>query len=120
MRVIVCGSRGWHDRKVIADTLNGIVLEFGCIFPDPTIVHGAARGADRLCADEAGKAGMLVEAHPADWEQHNKAGGFIRNEKMAALGADLCIAFWDGQSNGTKDMMDRAKKHDIPVRVVMK
>jgi hypothetical protein len=37
---------------------------------------------------------------------------------MAKLGADLCIAFWDGHSHGTKHMMETAIKHGIPVEVI--
>lgn len=118
-RVIVCGSRRWHDRKLIADTLNALVLERDYRFPDPVIVHGDARGADRLAADEAGKAGLLVEAHPADWDGLGKRAGLIRNSRMAELGADLCIAFWDGRSTGTAHMLDEARKRGIPTRVVL-
>jgi len=85
---------------------------------DITIVHGAAQGADRIAHQEAQKAGLLVEPHPADWEKHGKAAGPIRNIEMARLGADLCIAFWDGQSTGTAHMMDEARKQGIPVEVV--
>lgn len=119
-RVIVCGSRDWHDRKIIADNLNRLVEERSWRFPNPVVVHGAARGADRLAADEAGKAGFLVEAHPADWNQHGKAAGFIRNEEMAKPGANLCLAFWDGKSKGTLHMMDTARRHGIDVRIVFK
>ena len=83
----------------------------------PTIVHGKARGADRLADDEAGKAGLLTEPHAADWDRYGKSAGRIRNEEMAALGADLCVAFWDGRSTGTKHMMDTAAAHGIPVEV---
>jgi hypothetical protein len=119
-RIIVCGSRGWHDRQWIAKVLNDVVVTYGCKFPDPVIVHGDARGADRLAADEAGKAGLITEAHPADWEAQGKRAGVVRNEKMASLGADLCIAFWDERSTGTKDMMDRAERHGIPLMIVTK
>lgn len=130
MRVIVCGSRGWSNRQLIADRLVD--------FPgDTTIVHGDARGADRTAADEARKAGLVLEPHPAEWDKHGevddlvpcwcppekkvcKLAGFRRNEKMAALGADLCIAFWDGSSRGTVDMMERAARHGIPIDVVRK
>ncbi len=120
-RIIVCGSRRWHDRTVIAATLNEVVLEHDCHFPDPVIVHGKCpRGADRLADEEAGKAGLLTEPHPADWGRYGKRAGFVRNEEMAELGADLCIAFWDGTSTGTADMLERAEKHGIPTRVVLK
>jgi YspA, cpYpsA-related SLOG family len=116
-RVIVCGSRGWHDRQKIQNTLADLILEFAPNYP--LIIHGAARGADRLCEDEAGKAGLLTEAHPARWETLGKRAGVIRNEEMAAEGAELCIAFWDGRSEGTRHMMAAAKRAGIPLRVVL-
>lgn len=117
-RVIVCGSRKWSDRRLIAETLNDLVEEFA---PDyPVIVHGDARGADRLAAEEAGKAGLLVEAHAADWDRYGKNAGLVRNAEMAELGADLCVAFWDGASTGTQHMMNVARMSDIPVRIVRK
>lgn len=119
MRVIVCGSRKWHDRGLIADTLNALVAKYDLRFPEPTIIHGKCpRGADRLAGEEAGKAGMVVEEHPADWDAHGKRAGLIRNAHMAALGADLCIAFWDGESTGTAHMIGEARKRGIPVEVV--
>lgn len=110
IRVIICGSRGWGDRKRIENRLFDIS-------PDAVIVHGAARGVDRIAHQEAEKAGFVVEPHPADWERYGKAAGFIRNEEMAKLGADLCICFWDGKSRGTLDMMERAAAHGIPIEV---
>ena len=83
-----------------------------------TIVHGNAQGADRIAAQEAEKAGMLIERHDAQWGTYGKAAGPIRNAHMASLGADLCIAFWDGQSKGTAGMVDEAKKAGIPVVLV--
>lgn len=110
-RIIVCGSRGWEDAQAIRSVLQG--LEPG----EDTVVHGNAHGADRLAGEIAVELGLEVEVHPADWST-GKGAGFARNEKMASLGADACIAFWDGQSPGTRDMMDRAERHGIKVAVV--
>lgn len=115
-RVIVCGSRTWTDRHKIADRLHDLTLEHPGEWI--TIVHGAARGADRIAHQEAEKHGMLVEPHPADWDAHGKAAGPIRNRKMADLGADLCIAFLKDGSAGTRHMIDEARKHGIPVEVI--
>lgn len=112
MRIIVCGTRSWNDRQRISD-------RFGYLPPDSTVVHGAARGADRIAQQEADKWGLLTESHPADWSQGKRAG-LTRNERMASLGADLCIAFWDGRSTGTAHMMDCARRVGIPVEVVLK
>lgn len=116
-RVIVCGSRHWTDRNRIADRLFELSLEHENL--DCTIVHGYAKGADRIAGQEALKIGLLVEEHPADWNRHGNRAGPIRNTKMAELGAVLCIAFWDGGSVGTKDMIAKAKKHGIPVEIIM-
>ena len=113
-RVIVCGSRRFHDRELMAYTLSNLQIKRGWT---PLIVHGAARGADRIADEEAGKLGLHTEPHPADWERHGKAAGVIRNEEMAALGASLCVAFWDGRSRGTWDMIERAKTHSIPYEI---
>ena len=111
MRVIVCGSRHWTDRKRIADRLREFVAH-------TTIVHGGARGADRIAGEEAKKRGLKVEVHPANWERYGRAAGPIRNHKMAELGADLCIAFLKDNSPGTRNMIEQARKFEIPVEII--
>jgi hypothetical protein len=109
--VIVCGSRRWRDRDKIANRLFDLPAT-------SIIVHGNAQGADRIAHQEAEKLGFLVEPHPADWGGLGKSAGLIRNTVMADLGADLCLAFWDGRSTGTAHMMSRARERGIPVEVV--
>lgn len=114
MRVIVTGSRGWDDRARIANRLKAL--------PDGSVVvvgynpeKDTPAGADRITYQEAHKLGLEVETHPAQWKSYGKGAGIMRNEEMAVLGADLCIAFWDGSSSGTQDMMQRAEDHGISV-----
>ena len=112
MRVIVCGSRRWRDR-------DRITARLADLSGDSIVVHGGAAGADKIAHQEAQKLGLLVEVHRPDYRRRTpKFAPLIRNEQMAALGADLCIAFWDGQSTGTAHMMGEAKAHGIPVEVV--
>lgn len=126
MRVIVCGSRDWNERQVISDRLAELPR-----VGDTVVVHGAARGVDRMAGQEADKLGLLTDPYPADWDGYpadaeefkrfgKKGAGRKRNEYMAYLGADLCIAFWDGTSTGTRDMVDRATAHGIPVEILGK
>lgn len=111
MRVIVCGSRKWTDREAIANRLFDLPV-------DSVIVHGAAPGADSIAHQEAQKLGLVVEPHRyQDFigpDVSPKRAPLVRNEHMASLGADLCLAFWDGRSSGTADMVDRAERHGIP------
>lgn len=111
MRVIVCGSRGWKDRDQIAHILSSLP-------GDTTIVHGAARGADRLAGDVAERdCGFKVEQYPADWGKNPRRAGHIRNDVMLDTDPDLVIAFWDGISRGTGSMIDKARKRGILVEV---
>ena len=130
-RVIVCGSRGWVDRGAIASRLALLAAEEA----DLTIVvgydpeRGRPSGADRLAYQEATKLGLTVECHPAEWEAYSqrdyerfgrKGAGRKRNEAMAAAGASLCLAYWDGESTGTVDMINRCHDHGIPVDILRK
>ena len=120
-RVIVTGCRDWTDALAIDRALTEILNR-----DEPFVIaYGACpTGADELARiwgtalDLQGV--VTVEPHPADWIKYGKAAGPIRNAEMASLGADLCLAFWDGSSNGTLDMITRAVKRGIPVRIIGK
>ncbi len=115
-RVIVCGSREvGRDPNIARATISARLAELpGHV----VIVHGGARGVDRIAGQEAEKLGLLLDVFPADWERDGKAAGFIRNQRMIDVGADLVIAFWDGKSNGTRHTITRAEHAGIPVEVV--
>lgn len=109
-RVIICGSRDWADDKLVKQTICAYVSGFG----DVTIVHGdCPTGADASARRWAVDRGALEERHPADWKKHGKAAGPIRNQEMVDLGAFKCLAFWDGKSRGTLDMLERASRAGI-------
>lgn len=123
MRIIVTGGRQYNDRNTMGLELQIARLDLITLLPlsdngatPPTLVHGGASGADSLAADVAARAGWRIEEHPADWGTHGRAAGPIRNQHMASLGADLLIAFPGGR--GTADMVRRARKAGIPVRIV--
>lgn len=54
---------------------------------------------------------------PADWNKHGKAAGPILNAEMAEV-ADALIAFWDGKSRGTANMIQLAKDKGLKVAIV--
>lgn len=110
MRILVTGSRDWTDRVRISRSL---LVEINAACPmlhdeegrptrrdtsDVVIVHGAARGADRLTEEWAVGCNPAIktEQYPvtsADWEEHPRIAGYMRNQKMVELGADVCVAF---------------------------
>ena len=82
------------------------------------IVSGAARGVDTLGEMYAEKYGISLKRFPADWNTHKRAAGPIRNAQMAEYG-DCLLAFWDGSSKGTKNMIENMHKRKKHVYVVM-
>jgi glycerophosphoryl diester phosphodiesterase len=75
-----------------------------------------ARGTDTLGLNYAIANKIKYSQFPADWNTYGKRAGYVRNEQMAKY-ADALLAFWDGQSRGTKHMIDLAKQHGLKVRV---
>jgi hypothetical protein len=112
-RILVTGSRAWSDRAQVEWALG---VAFGLWRPI-VVVHGACpTGADRFAAEWAQRAGVEVEAWPADWDRHGRAAGPIRNAQMVAAGARYCLAFVLPGSCGTEDCVRRAEAAGIPVR----
>lgn len=112
--VIIAGSRGF-------DHLGLLRLKCDRILGNKTnvvVISGTAQGADRLGELYATERGFKVMQMPADWTTHGKRAGYLRNEAMAEK-AHALIAFWDGQSKGTKHMIDIAKAKGLMVRVIL-
>jgi alkanesulfonate monooxygenase SsuD/methylene tetrahydromethanopterin reductase-like flavin-dependent oxidoreductase (luciferase family) len=60
--------------------------------------------------------GVKVARFPADWDTYGKRAGYLRNEQMAEY-ADALFAIWDGESKGTKHMIDIMLSKKKPVYV---
>lgn len=110
VRVLVTGSRDWDQPERIQDGLEWCVHEFQRPI---TVVHGGARGADQMADQIARKLGMRVEEHRAHWQEHGKAAGFVRNQSMVDLGADICLAFIRNRSGGASHCAGRAEAAGI-------
>jgi hypothetical protein len=118
MRILVTGSRDFTHPAIIAAYLQDAFDSLPLDDTGVTVVHGACpRGADLLADRFAKQRGWLVDPHPADWSL-GKGAGYIRNQRMVDLGADMCLAFFaDGAANrGTADCVTRAEQAGIPVR----
>lgn len=112
MRVIIAGSRDFNDYHTLRKVCDKILHKQKSV----QIVSGMARGADKLGEQYANEKNYKVYCMPADWEKEGKRAGYIRNKKMAEF-ADSLIAFWDGDSRGTKMMIDLAEANGLQVKV---
>lgn len=80
------------------------------------IVSGGCAGADLLGERYAKENGYSIDRYPAEWKEYGKIAGIMRNAVMAD-NADALIAYWDGISRGTKNMIDEARKRGLAVRI---
>ena len=115
-RVIIAGTRDFSDYQLLRDKCDAI-LSAKRQDSNIIIVSGTARGADRLGERYARERGYEIRQFPADWLNDEKKAGPIRNAKMAD-NADALIAFWDGQSRGTKNMIETAKMKGLEIRTI--
>lgn len=115
-RVLITGSRTWDRADLIRDELERVLPDH----KPAVIVHGhCPQGADAY-ADHLTQLvdGLTPERHPADWSTYGKRAGFIRNQAMVDLGADVCLAFIRDGSKGASHCAAAAEKAGIPtVRV---
>jgi len=124
LRIGVTGGRKYDNWHMVVHALRQMP-------EDATLVHGAASGADKMCAEWWGDMnGRATDPHPADWtapcrptckDGHRQrrydgsdycpAAGAYRNQEMVDSGIDILIAFPGG--TGTADMVRRAEEAGI-------
>jgi hypothetical protein len=122
MKIIIAGSRDVTDYEVVRQAviesgywkLYGKSIEVICGMAlswqwdtDPV-----AGGVDRWGYEFAQRNGLIVHPFHADWKRYGKRAGFIRNALMGdyAFGNEgRLLAVWDGESKGTKGMIDYAR-----------
>ena len=112
--MIIAGGRDFNNYAGLSATMDKLLKN---INDDIEVVCGMAKGADRLGEQYAKENSYRVIYMPADWDADGKAAGYKRNIRMAEY-ANALVAFWDGQSSGTKHMIETAQKMRLDVRVV--
>lgn len=112
LRVIIAGGRDFDDYLGLCVICDKAFSKQSKI----EIVCGMAKGADTLGERYGKDKGYKINYFEAKWDLFGKSAGYRRNEEMAK-NADALIAFWDGDSKGTKHMIDLAKKYNLKVKV---
>ncbi len=112
MKVIVAGGRDFTNYALVEEAIKISGFEIS------QIVSGKAKGVDTLGEVWALANNVPVEAFPADWSQHGRAAGPIRNKQMAEY-ADALIAIWDGESKGTANMIQQARNKQLNVFIYL-
>lgn len=108
MRTIIAGSRTITDYSVLQE----IIDDWPHMITQ--VISGTANGVDKLGEIWAKRNNVELVQMPADWDKWGKSAGYRRNEEMAKV-ADAAIIIHDGESAGTKHMLDIARKHGLEI-----
>lgn len=121
LRVLICGSRDWTDRRRIGRYLDELLATEGLEPQQLIVIHGGCKGADHHAGMEAKGRGCQVLEFPANWAIFGLSAGPKRNQQMLTEGKpDRVVAFHPDldSSKGTKDMINRAKFYGVPVEII--
>lgn len=113
MRILICGSRNWTNRKAIED-----IIETMC---PGIIIEGEAKGADTIASEIAQARHIQLLKFPAEWKLYGRGAGPIRNKKMLDEGKpDIVVAFHHNikDSKGTADMLKQAREKNIKTLLI--
>lgn len=129
--ILVTGDRNWRDPLTIQGAMLDAVEEVVPWGEEVVFMHGFARGADYECdviahllsqygqPDEQGRYIKGPLAIPANWREHGRAAGPIRNQAMLERGPQFVLGFHNdiASSRGTADMLRRCKRAGVPGRL---
>lgn len=110
MKTIIAGSRTITSTIQVYQILGKSNIDI------TEVVSGGAKGVDSIGEKWAKRRNLPIKRFNALWSEFGKRAGMIRNVQMAGY-ADALIAIWDGESNGTKHMIEQAKKEGLVVEV---
>ena len=120
-RIIIAGGRDFNNYNLLKETMWNIFIDRQIGKPFVEIISGCANGADKLGILYSNDYGISLKKFPADWDKFGKSAGYIRNKEMAKYAREengVLIAFWDGQSKGTRHMIDLANEYKLEVHVI--
>ncbi len=83
------------------------------------IVSGGAKGIDTCARDYAHQKGLKLTEFLPEYQKYGRGAPLRRNLEIIAY-ADEVIAFWDGQSRGTKFVIEACQKRKIKISVYRK
>jgi hypothetical protein len=105
MNLAVVGSREFDNYELLSKELDYIRTKKDITM----IVSGGAKGADLLARRYAEENGIELLVLEPDWERFGNIAGYLRNVEIWD-NSDFGVAFWNGESKGTKHSFDIAKK----------
>lgn len=110
MKTIIAGSRSITDIEHVKRAIEKST------FVITEVVTGLEYGPDLLGKEWAIDNNIPVKEFPSDWETNGRKAGIIRNKDMIKY-AESLIAIWDGESRGTKTIINLARIQGLKIYV---
>jgi hypothetical protein len=114
IKCIIAGSRSFDDFEFLKEKTDIFLSKFTC--NNKLIISGTAKGADKLGEKYSHEKNLKLIKMPADWEEHGKKAGYLRNAEMANI-ATHCIIFRENNSKGSTHMINIAKNKKLNIQV---
>jgi len=111
MKVGIVGSREFKNYELFSDIMKQYLSDISWV------VSGGAPGADSLAEKWAKENKKMLTIYPADWFNLGKRAGYVRNTDIVK-NSDMIIAFWDGNSKGTKHTIGLAQKMGKECKII--
>jgi hypothetical protein len=125
--VSIVGSRSFTDYNQFVRCMESIMGSYGIQWgldwdrdedrQRVLIVSGGAHGADAMAERYAFDCGFKFMSILAEWDVYGKSAGMRRNTQIVEC-ADLVVAFWDGESRGTADSIEKAQIMGKDLKVI--
>lgn len=80
------------------------------------IVSGGARGIDTSAKEYAVKNNIKLTEFLPEYDKYGRIAPLKRNDLIIDY-ADKVLAFWDGESHGTKYVINKCKQKNKPITV---
>lgn len=125
-KVCIAGGRDFNDGALFNEVIDACVTN--SVLPADSelwhIISGGALGADKLGENLAEHYNMECTVFKPNWKdfsepclrrvnkqgsEYNALAGMKRNTQLVSV-ADVLVAFWDGTSTGTKDIITKMRE----------
>ena len=111
MKLAIIGTRTFNDFNLVEEEIKPELKNIECI------ITGGAMGTDTLAERIAQKYNISIIIFKPDWKRYGKGAGLKRN-KTIIKNADTVLAFWNGESKGTKNSIELAKKFNKELKII--
>lgn len=82
------------------------------------IISGGAKGVDTCAQKYAEEHGIKITVFKPNYEKFGRGAPIFRNSDIVNH-SDKVIAFWDGESSGTRNALKICKQKNIPYEIYL-